>query len=109
MAEDIAGLLGVKVTAIANIIQWLAAIVGAIIFLLFFALAPLHALILSGLLVILASLYFKAEKSIQKAALYIGVGLMAVGMLGIFVPQVTRELLSIAEELKELLVFPFEG
>jgi len=109
MTEEIAELLGVKAEVIARLVQYLAAVIGIIAFLVFFAIAPLHALVLSGLLVILASLYFKAEKSIQKAAFYVGAGLMAVGFMGIFIPSVTTQLLSLASELEELLVFPLGG
>jgi len=101
MTEEIAELLGVKAEVIARLVQYLAAVIGIIAFLVFFA--------ISGLLVILASLYFKAEKSIQKAAFYVGAGLMAVGFMGIFIPSVTTQLLSLASELEELLVFPLGG
>jgi len=84
-------------------VQWLAALIGVIAFLVFFALAPFHALILCGLLVILGGMYFKLDKDVQQKALIFGVALMGVGILAIFVPRVGYELLTIAEDLGRLL------
>jgi len=92
-----------KVDVVAKTVQWLVALIGVIAFLVFFALAPLHALVLCGLLVILGSMYFKLDKEVQQKALFLGVALMGVGVLAIFVPRVGIELLRIAGDLGRLL------
>ena len=92
-----------KVDVVAKSIQWLAALIGIVAFLIFFALAPLHALLLCGLLVILGSMYFKVDKTVQQRALILGVALMGVGVTAIFVPSVGIELLRIAGDLGRLL------
>jgi len=103
MTKEITGLLGGKIEAVSNMIRWLVAIIGLISFLVFFALAPLHALILCGLLIILGSMYFKLDKTVQQKAIFLGVALMGVGVAAILVPQVSLELLRIAGDLGELL------
>jgi len=104
MGEEIADLLGVPAKEVAKAVQWVAVLIGIIAFLVFFALSPLHALILSGLLLVLFSMVFKAEKEIQRLALYIGVALMIGGVLGIFVPGVMAEMLNLARQLRQLLL-----
>lgn len=92
-----------KGDVVAKTVQWLTALIGVVAFLVFFALAPLHALVLCGLLVILGSMYFKLDKTVQQRALYLGVALMGVGIIAIFVPSVSIELLRIAGDLGQLL------
>jgi len=92
-----------KVDVVAKAVQWLAALIGVVAFLVFFALAPLHALVLCGLLVVLGSMYFKLEKTVQQRALYLGVALMGLGVVAIYVPQVGFELLRIAGDIGRLL------
>ena len=89
---------------LSKAIQWLAAVIGFIAFLVFFALSPLHALLLCGLLVILVSFISKADPSIQKYALFLGIAIMVVGGIGIFLPSFARTLLSLADTLKGLLL-----
>jgi chromate transport protein ChrA len=84
-------------------IQYVAALIGVIAFLVFFALAPFHALILCSLLVILGSMLFNLDKTVQLKALFLGVALMGLGILAILVPRVGYELLSVAEDLGRLL------
>ena len=100
MAEEIAGILGIKVEAISRIIQYLAILIGIIAFLLFFALSPIHALMLSGFLVLLVSIYFNSDKGI-----YVGALLTATGFAAIFIPQFTEQLSAFARALRELLVY----
>jgi len=100
MAEEIAEILGIKVEAASRIVQYLAILVGVIAFLLFFALSPIHALILSGFLVLLASIYFNSDKGI-----YVGAILIATGFAGIVLPQFTEQLSALARTLRELLVY----
>jgi hypothetical protein len=92
-----------KVDVVAKTVQWLAALIGVVAFLVFFALAPLHALVLCGLLVVLGSMYFKLDKTVQQKALFLGVALMGIGVTAIFVPSVGIELLRIAGDLGRLL------
>jgi len=92
-----------KVDGVAKTVQWLVALIGVVAFLVFFALAPLHALLLCGLLVILGSMYFKLDKTVQQRALFLGVALMGFGVTAIFVPSVGIELLRIAGDLGRLL------
>jgi len=92
-----------RIDAVAKTVQWLVALVGLIAFLVFFALAPLHALVLCGLLVVLGSMYFKLDRKVQQKAILLGVALMSAGVAAILVPQVNLELLRIAGDLGELL------
>ena len=89
---------------LAEAIKYLAGLIAVIVFLVFFALSPLHALLLCGLLVVLAAFAAKADPTIQKLALCLGIGIMAVGTVGIFVPAFTHRLLSLAEDLRELFL-----
>lgn len=104
MSEEIAELLGVKIEAVAKAIQWIVVLIGVVAFLVFFAVAPLHCLVLFGLLIILGSIYFKVETKIQRMAFYAGIGLMILGIAGIFVPELMSRLLAVARQLKELLI-----
>jgi len=92
-----------KIDVVAKAFQWLVALIGVVAFLVFFALAPLHALILCGLLVILGSMYFKLDKEVQQKALFLGVALMGIGIFAMFVPRVGYELLRISGDLGRLL------
>jgi len=84
-------------------IKYIAAAVAVAIFLVFFAVAPFHALILCGLFTVLGSMALKLEKENQQIAIIVGAVLMAVGTIAILVPQVSQELLSIAGNLGTLL------
>ena len=98
---DILDMLGVR--DLGKAIQYVVALIGVIAFLVFFALAPLHALVLCGLLVILGSMYFNLDKAVQQKALILGVALMGLGVTAIFVPSVGYEVLRIAGNLGRLL------
>ena len=102
MAEKLLRSLGLA--ELSKAIQYLAALIAVIAFLVFFALAPLHALLLCGLLVILAGFIFQTEASIQKAALFAGLVLMVIGSIGIFLPSFAGNLLSVADVLKQLFI-----
>ena len=102
MAEKLVRSLGLA--ELSKAIQYLAALIALIAFLVFFALAPLHALLLCGLLVILAGFIFQTEAGIQKAALCVGLLLMAIGVIGIFLPSFGGNLLSVADVLKQLFI-----
>ena len=101
MAEEISKFLGVKPEIINSLIQALGILVAVIIFLLFFALLPMHAIMLFGVLTLIASLYFKNDRGI-----YAGLILFAVGVLGIFIPQIAETLSVISRFLRELLIYP---
>ena len=102
MAEKLLRSLGLS--ELSKAIQYLAALIAVIAFLVFFALAPLHALLLCGLLVILAGFIFQTQAGIQKAALCAGLVLMAIGSIGIFLPSFAGNLLSVADVLKQLFI-----
>ena len=102
MAEKLLRSLGLA--ELSRAVQYIAALIALIAFLVFFALAPLHALLLCGLLVILAGFVFKAEASIQKVALCAGLVLMSIGSIGIFLPSFAGNLLSVADVLKQLFI-----
>jgi len=101
MAEEISKLLGVKSELIMNLIRVLGIVVALIIFLLFFAFLPMYAVILFGFLTIIASLYFKNDKGI-----YIGLAVLAIGILAIFIPQLAESLSVLSRILNEMLVYP---
>lgn len=98
-------ILGLKISVIARTVQVLSILAGVIVFLVFFALAPLHALILSGFVVMLASLFFKLETNLQKTGLYLGVSLVALGFAGITIPAVARGLSLLSDGLEQLMLF----
>lgn len=102
MVEKLLRSLGLA--ELSRAVQYLAVLIAVIAFLVFFALAPLHALLLCGLLVILAGFVFKTEVSIQKATLCVGLLLMAIGVVGIFLPSFAGNLLSVADVLKQLFI-----
>jgi len=104
MAEELAELLGVKVKLAADTIKYLAALIAVMVLLLFFALSPMHALILCGFLVILATLYFKPDHDIQKTAFLVGSALIFLGFAAIFVPSVAHGLISTARGLRQLML-----
>jgi len=87
-----------------EIIKWIAILVGVIAFIVFFAVAPLHALILSGLLVIFASLYFKVEPRLAKIAIWVGVGLIVVGTAALILPGLAQALRIYTSQLRKLLL-----
>jgi len=101
MAEEISELLGVKNELILNLIRVLGIVIGLIIFLLFFSFLPMYAVILFGFLTIIASLYFKNDKGI-----YVGLAVLAVGILAIFIPQLAESLSVLSRILNEMLVYP---
>ena len=102
MAEKLVRSLGLA--ELSRAVQYIAALIALIAFLVFFALAPLHALLLCGLLVILAGFIFQTEASIQKVALCAGLVLKALGSIGIFLPSFGGNLLSVADVLKQLFI-----
>lgn len=81
---DVEDLLNLKFKPFMDTIRYLAVLIGLIAFLVFFALSPMHALILCGLLVMLASMYLDVEKEIKRIAFYVGCFLTALGALCIF-------------------------
>jgi len=101
MAEEISKILGVKNELIMNLIRVLGIVVAFIIFLLFFAFLPMYAVILFGFLTVIASLYFENDKGI-----YIGLIILAIGILAIFIPQLAEQLSVLSRILNELLVYP---
>ena len=101
MAEEISKLLGVKSELIMNLIRVLGIVVVFIIFLLFFAFLPMYAVILFGFLTIIASLYFESDKGI-----YVGLAVLAIGILAIFIPQLAESLSVLSRILNEMLVYP---
>jgi len=94
-------LLGIKVE---EMVKWLVVLVSVIAFLVFFALAPFHALMLCGTLIILASLYFKIGPKLAKVALYLGIVLIGVGAAAVIIPGVLAQLRTFASVLRELLI-----
>ena len=92
------------IASLADAVKYLAVLIALIVFLVFFALSPLHALLLCGLLIVLAPFATKADPTVQKLALALGIGIMAIGTAGIFIPAFTQNLLSLAEGLKQLLL-----
>jgi len=101
---DIEDLLNLKIKPLSEIIKYAAALIALLAFLVFFAVSPMHALILCGLLVMLGSLYLKVEKEIRKMAFLVGGLLAVVGILGILIPAVKLQILSVAENLKRLMI-----
>ena len=101
---DIEDLLSLKIRPLSEIVKYAAAIIALLAFLIFFALSPMHALILSGLLMMLGSLYLKVEKEIRKMAFIMGGLLAVIGVLGILIPAVKLQILSVAENLKQLMI-----
>ena len=101
MAEEISKLLGVKSELIMNLIRVLGVVIAFIIFLLFFAFLPMYAVILFGFLTIIASLYFKSDKGV-----YVGLAVLAIGILAIFIPQLAEQLSVLSRILNDLLVYP---
>lgn len=101
---DIEDLLSLKIKPLSEIIKYAAALIALIAFLVFFAVSPMHALILCGLLVMLGNLYLKVEKEIRKMAFFMGGLLAVIGVLGIFIPAVKLQILLVAESLKQLMI-----
>ena len=52
----------------------------------------------------LGSLYLKVEKEIRKMAFIMGGLLAVIGVLGILIPAVKLQILSVAENLKQLIM-----
>jgi hypothetical protein len=98
--------LGAKIEVVGKTIQVLSVVAGIVVFLLFFALAPLHALILSGFVIVFAGLFFNLQEKIRQTAIYLGIVLIALGFTGIYLPAVARGLSLLSESLKELMMFP---
>ena len=93
-----------KIRPLSEIVKYAAVVIALLAFLIFFALSPMHALILCGLLVMLGSLYLKVEKEIRKMAFIMGGLLAVIGVLGILFPAVKLQILSVAENLKQLMI-----
>ena len=100
---DLEDLLDLKIKPISEIVRYASVLIALIAFLVFFALSPMHALILCGLLVMLGSMFLKLEKEIRKMAFMIGCLLSVIGVIGILVPAVGLQILSIAEDLRSQL------
>ena len=100
---DVEDLLDLKFKPFMNAIRYIVVLIGIIAFLVFFALSPMHALVLCGLLVMLGSMYLKVEKEIRKMAFLIGCLLSIIGVIGILVPAVGLQILSIAKDLRSQL------
>ena len=89
---------------LSEIVKYLAALIAVIAFLVFFASSPMHALILCGFLLMLGSLYLKVEKETRRMALIIGGLLSVIGVAGVFIPSVKLQILSAAENLRQLVI-----
>ena len=100
---DVEDLLDLKFKPFMNAIRYIVVLIGLIAFLVFFALSPMHALVLCGLLVMLGSMFLKLEKEIRKMAFLIGCLLSVIGVIGILVPAVGLQILSIAKDLRSQL------
>ena len=101
---NIEDLLNLKFKPLAEIIKYAAVLIALVAFLVFFAVSPMHALILCGFLVMLGSMYLKVERKVRKMALLIGCLLSVIGVIGILVPAVGLQILSIARELRHQLM-----
>lgn len=97
---DIEDLLNLKLKPLADIIKYAVVLIALVAFLVFFAVSPMHALILCGFLVMLSSMYLKVEREVGKMAFLIGCLLSVIGVIGILVPAVGLQILSIAKELR---------
>ena len=97
---DIEDLLNLKLKPLADIIKYAVVLIALVAFLVFFAVSPMHALILCGFLVMLSSMYLKVEREVRKMAFLIGCLLSVIGVIGILVPAVGLQILSIAKELR---------
>ena len=97
---DLEDLLDLKIKPISEMVRYASVLIA---FLVFFALSPMHALILCGLLVMLGSMFLRLEKEIRKMAFMIGCLLSVIGVIGILVPAVGLQILSIAEDLRSQL------
>ncbi len=84
-------------------IKWIAVILGLVIFLVFFALAPLHAMILFGLAIIALGLYFPTS-DLSKFTIFTGIMLLAIGTAGVIIPTFEIQIRSVAESFRELLL-----
>ena len=101
---DIEDLLNLKLKPLTDAIKYVAVLIALVAFLVFFAVSPMHALILCGLLVMLASMYLKVEKEIRKLAFIIGGFFTGLGALCIFIPSIQMAVLSVAEGLRRLMI-----
>ena len=100
---DLKDILDLKIKPITEIVKYAAGLIALIAFLVFFAVSPMHALILSGLLIMLGSMYLKVPKEIRKMAFMVGAILMVIGVIGILVPSVGLQILSVAENVRRQL------
>ena len=74
--------------------KYLSMLVALVIFLIFFALAPLHALMLFGLAIILSTVAFgDLESSTARLLVIIGTVMMALSIVAILAPKVLQSLL----------------
>jgi len=100
---NIEDLLGLDLKAVAEMVKYLFLLIAAIAFLVFFAVSPMHALILCGFLVMFGSMYLKVEREVRKMAFIIGCLLSFVGFMGILVPSIGLQILSVAEDIRRQL------
>ena len=74
--------------------KYLSMLVALVIFLIFFALAPLHALMLFGLMIILSTVAFgDLESSTARLLIIIGTLMMVLAIAALFVPKMLQGLL----------------
>jgi len=74
--------------------KYSAMLVALVIFLIFFALAPLHALMLFGLMIILSTVAFgDLESSTARLLIIIGTLMMVLAIAALFVPKMLQGLL----------------
>ena len=74
--------------------RYSAMLVALVIFLIFFALAPLHALMLFGLMIILSTVAFgDLESSTARLLIIIGTLMMVLAIAALFVPKMLQGLL----------------
>ena len=101
---DIEDLLSLKIKPLSEIIKYAAGLIALLAFLVFFAVSPMHALILCGLLVMFGSMLApKLPKDIRKMAFIIGCLLSFIGFIGILVPSIGLQILSVAEDVRRQL------
>jgi len=83
--------------AIEKSAKWFMILLGVIAFLVFFAIAPMHTLLLFGTLVLLYSIYAKPESDLPYI---LGIAMIILGFAGIFVPKVALTLQSYSVALR---------
>jgi len=84
--------------------KYSAMLVALVIFLIFFALAPLHALMLFGLMIILSTVAFgDLESSTARLLIIIGTLMMVLAIAALFVPKMLQGLLIASWTVKRSL------